>query len=264
MARLIRFLLLPLSLLVATAITGPAADAETTEEVIADLSQNHVAITTRFVGSEILVFGAIRREAPPPDESPPGIIITISGPSEAIVVRRKARRAGIWVNADALHVDSAPSFYAVSSTAPLREILIGSEDLAHKISIRQAISSFWTTQLSPETPDFIEALIRLRRQDELYQMNEGGVRLRAGTLFRTSVRLPSNLVEGTYSARVFLTRKGRVIDTYKTAIEVNKVGMERWIFNLAHQRPLIYGLLSIIIAIIAGWGASSAFRYLRG
>ncbi len=240
------------------------AQAEPEEEIIADLSQNHVAITTRFIGSEILVFGAIRREAPPPEDAPLGLIVTIAGPSEPIVVRRKARRAGIWVNADAVHIDSAPSFYAVSTNAPMREILIGSEDLAHNISIRQAITSFWTTQLSPDTPEFIEALIRLRRKAGLYQMNEGGVRLRAKTLFRTSVRLPSNLVEGTYSARVFLTRKGRVVDVYKTAIEVNKVGVERWIFNLAHQRPLIYGLLSIVIAIIAGWGASSAFRYLRG
>ncbi len=261
---MIRALLL-LAMAIAILPLGPTgARAEPEEEIIADLSQNYVAIATRFVGSEILVFGAIKRESPPPGESPLGLIITISGPSEPIVVRRKARRAGIWVNADAVHIDSAPSFYAVSTNAPMREILIGSEDLAHKISTRQAISSFWTTQLSPDTPDFIEALIRLRRQAGLYQFHEGGVRIRAETLFRSSVRLPSNLVEGTYSARIFLTRNGRVIATYRTAIEVNKVGMERWIFNLAHQRPLIYGLLSIVIAIIAGWGASSAFRYLRG
>ncbi|MDA0923835.1 MAG: TIGR02186 family protein, partial [Proteobacteria bacterium] len=29
-------------------------------------------------------------------------------------------------------------------------------------------------------------------------------------------------------------------------------------------RPLIYGILSLVIAIAAGWMASAAFRYMRG
>ncbi|MEM7491144.1 MAG: TIGR02186 family protein, partial [Pseudomonadota bacterium] len=38
---------------------------------------------------------------------------------------------------------------------------------------------------------------------------------------------------------------------------------ERFIYNLAHDRPLIYGLLSLAIAIAAGWGASAVFRLVR-
>jgi hypothetical protein len=32
---------------------------------------------------------------------------------------------------------------------------------------------------------------------------------------------------------------------------------------MAHELPLLYGLLSLAIALAAGWGASAAFRYLR-
>jgi hypothetical protein len=39
--------------------------------------------------------------------------------------------------------------------------------------------------------------------------------------------------------------------------------LERWIYNLAHAYPLIYGILSLTIAIIAGWLASAVFRYIR-
>ena len=38
---------------------------------------------------------------------------------------------------------------------------------------------------------------------------------------------------------------------------------ERFLFNLSRENPLIYGLLSLAIAIIAGWVASSFFRYIR-
>jgi hypothetical protein len=55
----------------------------------------------------------------------------------------------------------------------------------------------------------------------------------------------------------------QVVDVYETTIAVRKVGLERWIYNLAHQKPLIYGILSLTIAILAGWLASAVFRLLR-
>ena len=54
------------------------------------------------------------------------------------------------------------------------------------------------------------------------------------------------------------------MDNFETKIEVSKVGLERFLYNLAHDRPLIYGLLSLAIAIAAGWMASAVFRYMRG
>ena len=47
------------------------------------------------------------------------------------------------------------------------------------------------------------------------------------------------------------------------AIEVRKVGLERWLYRLAFDQPLLYGLMSLAVAVIAGWGASAAFRKLR-
>ena len=75
--------------------------------------------------------------------------------------------------------------------------------------------------------------------------------------------LPANLVEGTYKTRIFLIREGRVIDSYSAPLEVRKVGLERWLYRLAFDQPLIYGLMSLLIAAVAGWGASAAFRALQ-
>ena len=79
------------------------------EEVVAGLSQTRVAISTNFDGSDILVFGAVKREEAIP-EDPLQVIVTISGPSAPVVVRKKSRRFGIWVNTEAVTVDHAPSF----------------------------------------------------------------------------------------------------------------------------------------------------------
>ena len=106
-------------------------------------------------------------------------------------------------------------------------------------------------------------MMRIRRNEGTYRMLEGAVQLRENTLFDTAIALPANLVEGDYETRIFLVREGAVVAQFQTEIAVRKVGLERIIFTLAHERPLIYGILSLIIAIAAGWGASAAFQFLR-
>lgn len=231
------------------------------EQVVAGLSQEAISITTNFDGSEILIFGAVRREAPPPGSTPMEVIITVEGPDRPVTVRRKDRRFGIWVNIDASQIDAAPTFYAVSTTAPMAQALTWTEDLRHRVSIPMAIRAVGTGLVDQDS--FTEALIRIHTGDGAYQLNEGAVRFREQTLFDTSVRLPANLTEGDYTARIFLTRAGEVVDLYEQAIPVRKVGLERLIYAMAHERPLVYGILSLVIAIAAGWLASAVFRYIR-
>lgn len=232
------------------------------EAIVAELSQTRVSITANFDGSEILVFGAVKREAPLP-EGELDVVITVLGPLEPIVVRRKSRVAGIWVNTASVEVDAAPTFYAIATTGPLAAVMSDTEDLRHKVSIARAIRSVGAPQDVTDSESFTEALIRIRQDTGLYQLEEGGVRLKDATLFDTAFALPANLTEGEYRTRIFLTRDGTVIDRYETTISVSKVGLERYLFALAHDSPALYGLLSLLIAIAAGWGASSAFRYLR-
>ena len=230
------------------------------EEVVASLSQNRVSIDTNFDGSEILVFGAIKRESP----APPGrleVIVTVAGPSEPVIVRRKSRVLGIWVNAEEVEIDRAPSFYAVATSGPWEEVISDTEDLRHKISIGRAIRSVGASVT--DSPSFTEALIRLRLRTGLYETAVETVDVEEATLFSTDIALPANLTEGNYTVRFFLTREGAVVDNRETTIFVRKVGLERFLFTLAHEAPLAYGLLSLAIAIGAGWGASAVFRYLR-
>ncbi|WP_306154807.1 TIGR02186 family protein [Roseovarius sp. MMSF_3281] len=232
------------------------------EEVVLGLSSDKVRITATFEGSDLLVFGAVKRQAPIPQE-PLDVIVAISGPSKPLTVRRKERKLGIWVNTDAVEVDRAPSFYAVATTGPLDEVLTNVEDLRHRISIPRAIRSVGAPGNVEDAQNFTDALIRIRKANNAYQMLEGAVALDEQTLFRTAIELPANLTEGDYRTRILLTRQGRVVSDFETVIDVRKVGLERWLFTLSRQQPMLYGLMSLAIAIAAGWGASAAFRVLR-
>ncbi|MGB0658703.1 MAG: TIGR02186 family protein [Mangrovicoccus sp.] len=233
------------------------------EEVVLGLSQEEVGITATFDGSSILIFGAIKRDAPPPEEPPLHVVITVAGPVEPVTIRRKSRVMGVWANTQAIEVSQAPSFYAVASTGPLSEALSQTENLRHKVTLARTIRAMGATEDASDPQNFLDALVRIRDEAELYQIQEGGVVMDEQTLFRTSINLPANLVEGDYPTRIFLTRGGEVQDVFVAHIDVRKVGIERWLFALAHEQPLIYGLMSLVIAVIAGYGASAAFTALR-
>lgn len=202
----------------------------------------------------------MKREAQPPP-SAIGVIVTVAGPNRELTVRRKSRRYGLWVNTDAVVVDSAPTFYAVATTAPWEDVITDTEDLRYKISIPRAIRS--VGNLVSDSPAFTEALIRIRQGNGQYLSLPRTVTLTEATLFSVRVALPANLTEGEYRTRIFLTRDGRVIDEYVTEIGVEKTGLERAIFQMARRWPLSYGLLCLVIATVAGWGASELFRYIR-
>ena len=240
-------------ILIAALFAGPAQ----AEEVVLGLSQDQVAITANFDGSEVLIFGAVKREVAIP-EGQLQVIITLAGPSLPVTVRRKERVLGIWMNTDAVEVDSAPAFYAVASSAPLEDALAATEDLRYRITIPRVIRSVGA-EVS-DSDNFSAALVRIRAGDDLYQVLEGAVDIEESTLFRGQIALPSALTEGDYVARIFLTRGGQVVDEYRTIIPVNKVGLERWLYDLSREQPLLYGLLTLAIAISAGWAASAAFR----
>jgi len=231
------------------------------EEVVLGLSQDRVAITATFDGSEILIFGAVKRETPIPAEARLEVVVTVSGPTEPVMVRRKEREFGIWVNTDSVAVDSAPSFYAVATSAPFAEALSNTEDLRHKISIQRAIRSVGSTLEGAQA--FTAALMRIREDKGFYTLQENAVALDEQTLFRTALRMPADLIEGKYKTRIFLTRAGKVVSHYETVIEVNKVGLERFLFNLSREQPAIYGVLALLIAVISGWGAAALFQLLR-
>ena len=248
-------LLLAFSLLLLAALPGRA------EEIVLGLSKDEVAITATFDGSDILIFGAIKRDEPAPTESDLGVIVTVAGPYEAVTVRRKERRFGIWVNTESVDIDVAPSFYAVATNRPLEEILTDDEDVATRISTGRAIRSIGPSESGSD--NFSDALIRIREESRLYQTLSDGVWVKDNTLFRTLISLPANLTEGDYVAEIYLTRDGEVIDLYTTEIPVKKVGLERWLYNLAHENAVLYGLMSLAIAIAAGWGASAVFSLFR-
>lgn len=229
--------------------SGPATGAPS---LIADLSSEEIAITAGFSGAELLLFGAI--------EGKGDVVVVVRGPRRRELVRRKRRIAGIWVNGKTVAFDDVPVFYRVASTAPLDGI--ASPDLLAELEIGAGRLRFAAvgSEAASTVAEFRTAMLRNKRKSELYGNTVGTVTTVGGRLFRTSVSFPANVPTGTYAVDVYLFRGGRVIGRFEKPLTVHKAGIEARIFNFAHQHSAMYGVIAIVIALVAGWLAGVVFR----
>lgn len=241
-----------------------AAPGAAQESIVTGLSTDDIALTATFEGSEVFVFGAIRRDGPvPPEAGPLDVVLTLRGPEKPLWVRRKERWLGIWVNTEAVRVAQAPSYYAVASTRPIGDILTETERLRWGIGMDQAVRRVGGHPTITNTSDFADALVRIKQDQDLYALMERDVQLREQTLFYATFTLPANLVEGLYTAEFFLVRNSAVVHSGETTITVRKAGLERWIYNLSRENPFGYGFLAVGLALFAGWLAAAASRLIR-
>lgn len=240
-------------------LAGPAAAQES---VVTGLSADEIALTARFDGSQLFLFGAVRRDGPIPDESGPlDVIVTLKGPARNVMVREKARRFGLWINSGAVEVRQAPSFYAVATTRPLDDILSQTAQLRYGIGMDQAVRRVGGALT--DTAPYAEALVRLKEANGSYVQADGQVKVAEETLFQTRIEMPANLVEGDYAAEFFLVRDFSVVNHGEALIRVEKTGIERWIYNLSVEQPLLYGIGAVALALFAGWLANAVFRFGR-
>jgi uncharacterized protein (TIGR02186 family) len=223
------------------------------QELVVDLSGSMVAITTGFVGSDLLLFGATEGEG--------DVVVVVRGAQVDERVRRKGKVAGIWINRDEMIFTAIPAFYSVAASRPLNDILTAAEQFDNRIgSANLRLEARDTSRSQVEVLAFREALIRNKQRLGLYNRKLGKVKFIGDRLFRTSIHFPANVPVGTYVVDVYLTRGGRVTSDKTTLLEVRKFGFEARVYDLAQRHSLAYGLLAILIAAVAGWFAGFVAR----
>lgn len=248
-----------LALLFVSLAAAAHAQSPHPEEVQADISTREVSIKTDFGGIEILIFGNIDfSHAPTAEEGGYDVIVVVSGPSEPVVVRRKHRVAGIWVNGPGKVFLWPPRFYAVLSSGPLPEI--ATDKTLKRLGIGLDNLDFGRYMGAPEEKIYRQAMIRLRKEEGLYQEHDDGVSFIGRSLFRATVDLPVNVPTGRYATDVYLFREGTLLSLKQSTLDVNKAGLEQAIYTLAFQQPFLYGLLAVVLAVLAGLGGWLFFR----
>lgn len=237
--------------------------------LVTDLSEHQIAIRSNFTGTQILLFGAVEARTPASRAADRDIIVVVQGPLRPMTVRKKERVAGLWINHDSVTYPAVPGYYAIASTRPLevtaepealKTLRIGIENINPGIPVAHSIEGA-VQNLQPEAENaFWKALIRNQRRDGLYINLPGGVTFLGQTLFRATVDIPANVPVGLYTAKVYLLQNGEIVDTISSPLYIDKRGVEREIYRMAHEDPFLYGLLAVLVAAFAGWLASAVMN----
>lgn len=240
------------AILLLVSVFGLDGRSASATSLVVDFESPVIEITVDFAGTDILFFGAIDGEG--------DVIVTVSGPLRAEIVRRKTRVAGIWVNARSRIFETVPAYYHVASTRSLKEIAPERMLDRHQIGADKIQFGYAPEQAAADRAVYRAALIRNKQRMGLYSDAPNKIEIRGGQLFRTSFTFPANVATGAYNVDVYLVRRGRIVSTRSRALSITKVGVEASIFDFAHQHAAFYGIIAIIIALFAGWFAGAVFR----
>lgn len=259
LARRIAAACAPVLALAAAAIVS--AVPASAERIVASLSAPRVEITSNFAGAEISVFGVVERDAQTiARRGGYQVAITIAGPTEDLVLRRKERVAGIWVSGEAQSFPDVPSFYSIQSTAPIddiasplvaRELKLGLLYVGHGGQPRGGIAA---------REPYRNALVDLKREQGLYLEEAGSVQFLTDTFFRATASFPASVPDGLYTVTVHLFADQAHLADESLDLVVAKSGFEQRMYVFAQDDSLLYGLFVVAVALLTGWLGGVLFR----
>ncbi len=225
------------------------------EELVVDLSTDTIPIASDFSGTSIALFGVVERDAQTVARGGGyEIAVIVRGPPNDVLVQRKTRRFGIWVNAEGERFRRVPSFSGLFTTpdpGPQLESLMIEADAPLGLAAKR---------LEGERALLFQAYASKLAEDDLYVRDIGGVEMLTDRFFRTLIPLPDLAPDGRYVVDVLLFVGGVLLDRHEMSFNVDKFGFEQKVYAASHEQPLLYGFLVVTLALVTGYVGGVVFR----
>jgi uncharacterized protein (TIGR02186 family) len=252
---------LTLAMLLAAGAAGlsPAA----AERLVTTISRHQVLVTSNFTGTSIVLFGTVEPDTPAARRRTPSydLVVTVMGPRQTMVTRRKERVLGIWTNTDSRDFENVPSYLAFLSNRPF-DALANAETRQRmqigfdNVTLPQKVGA----DLGDVGGSFRTNFLRLKAEQALYLERTNGVTLLTPTVFRAEIPLPAHAPVGNYDVDIKAFADGTMVARATSAFEIVKVGFEQFVVTAARDYGLFYGIATAMMAIFTGWFASVVFR----
>ncbi len=229
-----------------------------------------ILIDANFAGQDLLVFGAFYADPSQPRDEKGDLLIEVVGPSEDIMLRKKKSFLGFWLNAYQVEFRDIPGFYYLSSTSKIDKKFLDQNNIGI-LKAKRSSEIDWSSltinwnglDSETEKKEFNEALVRTKTQEDLYKETSNEIQILDGNLFKTSIHIPNTVPVGKYDVNVYLIIDEKIAKQYSYHFTVTRIGIEEVIYNFAFDFPLLYGIISLTIAVITGWSGAELFRRFR-
>jgi uncharacterized protein (TIGR02186 family) len=182
------------------------------------------------------------------------------------VLKQKGRVAGVlWMNVGTLKLENAPGVYFLHSTKNIEDILsredmdkyaIGYPALAKHIEMKPVSDE-------KEKEKWFNEFVRFKENSRLYSTSTGKISLTEKDgkgNFYILTEWPYQVPPGIYTVTAYAVKDRRVVETAQTNITVEQVGVVKTLASMAKNNGALYGIISIVAALAAGFGVGLIFR----
>lgn len=186
------------------------------------------------------------------------VVIAIRGADAVEEFNKKGRAGPIWVTAGKVRISGVPSLLLLFSSKDVRAFVAADAIEKHQLD-REAVRN--QMRIEPESPD--HEIIRtnyltLKEQQGIHQVWNDAIKIGPQEGERVPYSLefvwPKKAPPASYSVTAYKIRDGNVEGSTSTILEVVEVGFPARMAYLAKERVYIYGAMSVIVALLAGFG----------
>jgi uncharacterized protein (TIGR02186 family) len=230
-----------------------AVAPEAQHKVITSASKNLVEIGLTYHGDQIFFFGV--NPVPGAD-----IVIKLTAEKEEVLkLSMKGRVGPFWMTVKQYEITGAPFIYKIHASKPLNQII--SKETALSLGLGyDAVRPLMKMHLirgeaAPDDADVIwNGLVKIKERGNLFNIVEDSKRLDVseGTLFKHYFKFPPAATEGRYLVESFCFKDGHLVAYGKDVIEIKKVGLANWLTQASKNSAILYGIMAVIIALVAG------------
>jgi uncharacterized protein (TIGR02186 family) len=231
------------------------------KEIATVATKREVDIGLMYNGDYIYFVGNV------PDPSADVIVKLTSTENMPISVNRKGRVALMWMNVKQFTVTGLPLLYKIHSTRPIHQII--SKEMARQLGIGydvlkdQMKLKMVRGQAESDDADIVfNGILRLKKEANLYNIDEKRIEISGGKLFKHYFRFPPAAKEGIYRAESYIFKDGRLVAKGVDEVRIQKKGIEEAFTRLAYQQPVLYGVVALAVAL--GMGLLVGFIFKKG
>ena len=220
-------------------------------------NHDQIDINYNYHGSTVSVNGISDPES--------DIVIKISSEDSEQKLMRKDKRAGLlWMNVEALHFSHIPNVYLLKSTRPLDQILNKEQELSHSIGYEAlgANAKIIPDRGAEQRESWFGQFVQYKESNHLFKQMTGGIEVKADSPEQTYSAVfewPFEAPPGKYDVEVLEVKNGSVVESRHSTVDVEQIGAVKMLANMAKTKGALYGVLSILIALAAGFGVGAVF-----
>ena len=196
-----------------------------------------------------------------------GVIVKLVGRDEDLTLNEKGKKAIIWLNINQVKVKNAPSIYILTSTDRVSELCSDSLQMSEMLGYTSLKSKIVFESKLPLTGIEFEEFIKFKEHNGCYSIDKNAKVISDTVGINTlnaTLTIPSFISPDDYNVVIYCFEKGYLLDKVVVKLSVEEVGLPLLVRNLANQSPAVYGILAIIIAMIAGSIIGLVFTKKRG